>query len=136
MILPILSAALLFSSCSQEAQRPETEEAQTVTRTEFTGRVENHFEYTALKAGQSSQFLIHLTDLTDGSPVEGAHIVLTVRPMGSDRAVARTTAQIGKVPGTYVAELTTPQSGQHDLEFHIKNTKLDERMLLSNFHVQ
>jgi hypothetical protein len=136
LMLPVLSTALLLSSCIRVAQGPEAEEPEPFSRTEFTGRIENYFEYTPLKAGQPSRFLIHLTDLADGSPVEGAQIVLSVCPKGSDREVAETMALIGKVAGTYVAELTIRQPGLHDLEFHVKNGKLDERMFLTNFHVQ
>jgi hypothetical protein len=99
-------------------------------------RIESYFEYTPLKAGQPSPFLIHLTDLADGSPVESAQVVLTVCPKGSDREVAQAMAFTGKVAGTYVAELTIPQPGLYDLEFRIKNPKLDERMFLTNFQVQ
>jgi hypothetical protein len=135
-MLPILSTALVLSSCGGEARGPEPEELQPVSRTEFTVRIESYFEYTPLKAGQPSPFLIHLTDLADGSPVESAQVVLTVCPKGSDREVAQAMAFTGKVAGTYVAELTIPQPGLYDLEFRIKNPKLDERMFLTNFQVQ
>jgi hypothetical protein len=43
---------------------------------------------------------------------------------------------VGKVAGIYVAELTIPRSGEYDIEFHIKNDKLDERMPVSDFKVE
>jgi hypothetical protein len=116
--------------------QPEAQEEEILARTEFTERIENFFEYSPLRSGQSSQFLIHLTDMTDGAPVERAQVVLTVRVPDSGRAVLQTTAQIGRVTGIYVAEVTIPNSGGYDMEFHIKNSKLDERMLLSGFDVQ
>ena len=57
----------------------EAEEEEALARTEFTERIENFFEYGPLKAGKPSQFLIHLTDLSDGAPVEQAEVTLTVR---------------------------------------------------------
>ena len=40
---------------------------EALSRAEFTDRIENFFEYAPLKSGKTSQFLIHLTDLADGS---------------------------------------------------------------------
>lgn len=130
-------ALLLLASCSRPASPPVAPaEPEVQSRTEFTGRVENYFEYEPLHSGKASQVRIHLTDLSDGSPVEQAEVTLAMRPKGSQQAAVTTTSKIGKVAGIYVAELTPPKSGDYDLEFHIKNTKLDERMPLSNFKVE
>jgi hypothetical protein len=107
-----------------------------IARTEFTERVENFFEYEPLHAGKPSQFRIHLTDLSDGSPVEQAQVSLTVRRPRDSGTVQETVAKIGKVTGIYVAELTIPQSGDYDIEFHIKNARLDEHLPLSDFKVE
>jgi 5-hydroxyisourate hydrolase-like protein (transthyretin family) len=98
--------------------------------------VENFFEYEPLRAGKPSQFRIHLTDLSDGSPVEKAEVSLTVRRRGGGGTVAQTTAKVGKVTGIYVAELRIDQAGEYDMEFHIKNAKVDERLPLSYFKVE
>jgi hypothetical protein len=96
--------------------------------------VENFFEYEPLRSGKPSQVRIHLTNLADGSPVEKAQVTLVVRSAGTD--VVQTTSRIGKVTGIYVAELTIPKPGTYDIEFHIKNDKLDEHMPLSDFKVE
>ena len=44
----------------------EENEEETLSRTEFTDRIENFFEYDALTAGEPSQFLIHLSKLDVG----------------------------------------------------------------------
>jgi len=132
-----LAAVLLLVGCSRPAPPPApAAEPETLARTEFTGRVENYFEYEPLRSGKPSQVRIHLTDLSDGSPVTQAQVTLVVRAPGSDGVLAQTTSRIGKVDGIYVAELTVPKPGEFDIEFHIKNTKLDERMPLSNFKVE
>ena len=134
----VLQISLLFSGCSRSA--PQATQAQsepeTLSRTEFTGRVENYFEYAPLHAGKSSPFLIHLTDLSDGSPVEKAEVRLAVRGKDSADIAAQTVAHIGKVSGIYVAELNIPRPGGYDVEFHIKNDKLDERISSSDFKVE
>jgi hypothetical protein len=133
----MLLAALYGCRAEQPADpAPVAEEEEPLARTEFTARVENFFEYAPLKANKASFFRIHLTDLLDGTPVEKAEVTLTARPAGSSRTAAETTAKIGKVTGIYVADLTIQQPGTYDIEFHIKNAKLDERLPLSDFKVE
>jgi len=115
---------------------PPHEEAEAIARTEFTDRVENFFEYEPLQAGKPSQFRIHLTDLSDGSPVEQAKVSLTVRRPHETANVSEIVAKVGKVTGIYVAEVTVGQAGSYDIEFHIKNGKLDERLPLTDFKVE
>jgi hypothetical protein len=110
----------------------EVEEA--IARTEFTDRIENFFEYAPLRAGRASQFLIHLTDLTDGTPVERADVTLVARSKTGEE-VAEITAKVGKVTGIYVAELALPSAGTYDIEFRVRNEKIDERMALADFEV-
>src|SRR5215216_7996001 len=133
-ILMIVMA--LFASCSSRQQPQAKAEEEALARTEFTERVENFFEYEPLKAGKQSQFLIHLTDLTDGTPVEKAEVMLTIRKEGAGAEIAQTKARVGKVTGIYVADVTIPSSGDYDIEFHIKNPKLDERLKLTDFKVE
>jgi len=135
LALALALAPLGFMACgsSQKAEAEHEEEA--LARTEFTDRIENFFEHDPLKAGKPSQFLIHLTDLTDGTPVEKADVVLTVRSKGGAE-VGRVKAKVGKVTGIYVAEVSIPSAGDYDIEFHVKNPKLDERMPLTDFKVE
>ena len=129
-------AALLVAACSKPAAVTVPAEPEALSRTEFTRRVENYFEYEPLHSGKPSQVRIHLTDLSDGSPVEKAEVTLTVRPRGSSGTAAEAISKVGKVTGIYVAELMVPKPGEYDIEFHIRNAKLDERMPLSDFKVE
>ena len=133
-ILLLLGAIAV--SCSKPAAPAPVKEPEALSRTEFTGRVENYFEYEPLHSGRVSQVRIHLTDLSDGSPVQQAQVTLAMRPQGSAETAFETTSRIGKVAGIYVAEVTPPKPGDYDIEFHIKNAKLDEYMPLSNFKVE
>ena len=119
---------------SKEAIVAEHEE-ESLSRTEFTERIENFFEYDPLKAGEPSQFLIHLTDLSDGTPVEKAEVTLITRAKDGAE-VMRTEARVGKVTGIYVADVAIPNRGAYDIEFQVKNAKLDERMPLKDFKVE
>ena len=133
----LLLSAMLFTGCSKpEAAPPAAPEPEVDSRTEFTDRIENYFEYEPFRSGKASQIRIHLTDLSDGSPVAQAQVTLAMHAKGSPGAVVQTTSRIGKVAGIYVAEITPPRPGDYDLEFHIRNDRLDERLPLSNFKVE
>jgi hypothetical protein len=135
LLFSLMIAVVLFASCSSRQQPQAEQEEEALARTEFTDRVENYFEYQPLKAGKQSQFLIHLTDLSDGTPVEKAEVTLSARSKGGGE-VMHTKARIGKVTGIYVADVAIPSSGDYDIEFHIKNAKLDERLPLTDFKVE
>lgn len=134
-VLLILLGALGCSRDAKPAASAEAEE-EAIARTEFTERIENFFEYEPLKKGRPSQFLIHLTDLTDGSPVEKADVTLTIRAKASNAAANEVKARVGKVTGIYVADVSIPNPGEYDIEFHVKNNKLDERLPLADFKVE
>jgi YtkA-like len=138
VLLPCVLFLIVLGGCDiPKTEEPAASaEPEAIARTEFTDRVENFFEYEPLHAAKPSQVRIHLTDLSDGSPVEKAEVTLTVRRSGSTESVLQTTAKVGKVTGIYVAELTIPQSGGYDIEFRIKNAKLDERLPLTDFKVE
>ena len=127
--------ALVLAGCSSDKKAEHAEEEEAESRTEFTDRIENFFEYDRLQAGKPSQFLIHLTDLSDGTPVEKADVTLYIRSKGGAE-VGQVKAKVGKVTGIYVAEVTIPSAGDYDIEFHVKNPKLDERMPLKDFKVE
>jgi len=59
LVLGLAISVLILAACGS-ATKPEVEhEEEALSRTEFTDRIENFFEYDPLKAGQPSQFLIH-----------------------------------------------------------------------------
>ena len=134
-IVRFVLAVLMISGCSLSPKQEVEHEEEALARTEFTDSIENFFEYEPLKAGKPSQFLIHLTDLSDGTPVEKAEVTLTTRAKGGSE-VMQTKARVGKVTGIYVADVAIPSSGDYDIEFHIKNAKLDERLPLTDFKVE
>lgn len=135
-----LSALLLAVLCGCRAQEQKAvekaAEEEAIARTEFTERIENFFEYEPLKAGKPSQFRIHLTDLSDGSPVEQAEVTLSIRAQNGGTESSEMKAKVGKVTGIYVAEVAIPKPGAYNIEFRVKNTKLDERLPLADFKVE
>ena len=135
LLLCLLFTAVVFGACERSAAPEAEHEEEALARTEFTERIENFFEYDPLKAGQSSQFLIHITDLSDGTPVEKAEVTLITRSKGGGE-IMQTKARVGKVTGIYVADVAIPSKGDYDIEFQVKNAKIDERMTLTDFKVE
>jgi hypothetical protein len=117
-----------------DAGHAGAEEHESLSRTEFTDRIENFFEHDPLRAGEPSQFLIHLTDLADGTPVKQADVTLLARTKAGAE-VAQVKAKVGKVTGIYVAEVVLPEPGTYDIEFRVTNGSIDERMSLRDFEV-
>jgi hypothetical protein len=125
-----------LTGCSPpETPEPVVEE-ESLSGTAFTQRVENFFDHPPLKAGKPSPFLIHLTDLQSGAPVEGAEVTLTARPVDGGATVSHAIAAPGKVVGIYLAQLAVLRPGGYDIDFHIKSATLDERMSLKGFRVE
>jgi hypothetical protein len=134
----VAAAVLLLgavSACRTPQPEANKEEAETIARTEFTERIENFFEYEPLKPTKPSPFLIHLTDLSDGAPVEKAEVTLTVRPSGTGGGTV-TKAKVGRVTGIYVGEVTVPAPGTYTIDFRIRTAAIDERMTLEDFKTQ
>jgi 5-hydroxyisourate hydrolase-like protein (transthyretin family) len=134
-VFSFLLTLVVLSACSSAPKQEAEHGEEALSRTEFTERIENFFEHDPLKAGKPSQFLIHLTDLSDGTPVEKAEVTLITRAKGGGE-VMQTKARVGKVTGIYVADVSIPNRGDYDIEFQVKNEKLDERMSLKDFKVE
>ncbi len=133
--LVIFMCLIGLTACgSRQLIQPEAEE-EPLSRTEFTDRIENFFEHNPLKANKPSQFLIHLTDLSDGSPIEKAEVTLTIHPSGGAET-GKIKARVGKVTGIYVADVAIAKPGNYNIEFHVRNAKLDEHMPLKDFKVE
>lgn len=134
-LLIFFAILLITAACNSSPKQEAEHEEEAIARTEFTDRIENFFEFDPLKAGQSSQFLIHLTDLSDGTPIEKAEVTLITRTKGGAE-VMQTKARVGKVTGIYVADVAIANKGDYDIEFHVKNAKVDERLPLTDFKVE
>lgn len=127
-------AVIVAAACGRggSAARTAQVEPERLARTEFTERIENFFEHDPLTPGKPSAFLIHLTDLADGSPIEKAQVTLAVRAAGGGAPV-QVTARVGRVTGIYITEVTVPSPGTYAIDFHVRSTKVDERMTLDGF---
>src|SRR6266545_6939769 len=129
--LSILIAVVALAPACRRGESPvSAPAAATLARTAFPGRIENLFEYTLPAAGKTSRFTIHFTDLSDGSPVDGAEVTLTT-PAAPGRTPTETRARAGRLAGIYLADVAVPAGGLSDVEFRVRTARLDERMTVS-----
>ncbi len=129
-----LPAPATPSSSASPSAAASPNEPEPLARTEFNDRLENFFEFEPLRPGQSSQFLIHLTDLKTGKPVEKADVTLRVKgPNGIEIAAIK--ARVGKVTGIYVADVKIGEAGKYGIDFSVKNKIIDEVLPLAGFEV-
>lgn len=135
LVIALIAAAMAGCRAAPPPPAATPEEEEALSRTEFTRRLENFFEYTPLRVDRTSQFLIHLTDLSDGAPVAKATVTLTARPAGGGETTS-VTARVGRVTGIYVADVKLPKAGDYAIEFHVRNAKIEERMKLTGFRVE
>lgn len=146
-IVASLTTLLLLSGCqkapganstpqpgqTQQAEHAEEGE-QTIARTEFTSKLLDFFEFTPLKPGQPSTFLIHLTELATGEPVSEADVKLKIKgPNGKELETVQ--AKVGRVHGIYVAEVKIATAGTYGIDFVVKNDKVQDTVSLKGFEV-
>src|SRR4030095_151696 len=95
----VAALLLLVAGCAKPATPPPppAAEPEALSRTEFTNRIEKYFEYEPFHSGKPSQVRIHLTDLSDGSPIEQATVTLAVRAKGGSDSLVQTASPIGRV---------------------------------------
>jgi len=122
----------MTAGCGREGEEA-LPSVEPLSRTEFTGVLENFFEYEPLQAGRASRFRIHLTDLAEGTPVAEADI--TLKLLSGSKTIADARARPGSVAGVYLAELTPSAPGAVDLEFQVRTEALDETMRISGLSV-
>ena len=133
-LLCCLLASCLLTACSRAAGNAPQAEIKHLSHTVFTEKVGAYLVYQPLKAGQPSEFALHLTDLAEGTPVGQAEINFTARAKGN-QVPTHFKAQASKTTGVYTAQVVLPKSGEYDIEFEIKHEKFAGRLTMADFDV-
>ena len=68
-LLCCLLASCFLTACSRATGNTTQAEAKPLSHTVFTEKVGAYLVYQPLKAGQPSEFALHLTDHAEGTPV-------------------------------------------------------------------
>lgn len=85
--------------------------------TQWTDETELFMEYPEIVVGQQATFAVHLTRLSDFTPIANSEVYFTFRKdNGAEISVEETEVQI---PGIYGPDITFEQAGRYDLTIEI-----------------
>ncbi|ODS31706.1 MAG: cobalt-zinc-cadmium resistance protein CzcB [Candidatus Scalindua rubra] len=99
----------------------------------WTEKVELFMEYESLVKDKISEFVSHLTDLSDFKPIMDARVILeTITPSGKNLQ-ASVNAPIR--PGIFTPSLTFPESGAYEIKMSVKSNKVTDSLLIKNIVV-
>ena len=107
-----------------------TGERPTVAVTNWTGRSELFMEYPVLVAGEGGRFAIHVTDLSDFSPLTTGEAVVVLR--GSDGKESEFRGGISR-PGIFGADVTPVAPGMFDFNLRVETAGLRDAPISSSF---
>ncbi|KFZ30060.1 hypothetical protein IDSA_05815 [Pseudidiomarina salinarum] len=129
-------ACFILSGCGQaeEASHDHAEDGPpALVYTHYTEQTELFVEFPALRAGQSSRFLAHLTKLDDFSPVKQG--TLDVELQQNDQLKARFRVKTPTRDGLFTPVVTPKNPGRYELVVHIQNDEIDSRHHLGTVEV-
>ncbi|PAU95814.1 hypothetical protein CK503_01780 [Aliifodinibius salipaludis] len=87
------------------------------TVTQWTDETELFMEYPEIAVGRQATFAVHLTRLSDFSPIANSEVYFTFRSDNGTEISARETEV--QVPGIYGPDITFEQAGRYDLTIEI-----------------
>ncbi len=131
----LLLAAGGLSACTRAVSNAPAGDAGRLSKTVFAEKLGAYLVYAPLKAGRPSEFALHLTDLTEGTPVDKAEIALTAKSKGTQSATA-VSAKAGETTGVYAAQVTLPKAGEYYVEIQIRHPKFSGRLTMTDFEVE
>lgn len=135
-LLPLTLLAILVVGCGgSEEVTPEDDHAHGGTAiTRWTEETELFFEYPPMIAGvQSEPWAIHVTRLSDFSPVTEGTLTLAFR--GADGTVYTTRSESPVRPGIYTPAPQLPQPGSYELVMDVSGPQLQDRIRVGQIEV-
>ena len=99
----------------------------------WTEHSELFMEYPVLVVGEKAEFLAHLTDLRDFSPVTQGRLVCTFQK--ADGTQVRATAAQPSRPGIFIPEVVFSEPGVYDMELHLDGPQVEDRIRVADVHV-
>ncbi|MDX2033760.1 MAG: FixH family protein [Blastocatellia bacterium] len=133
----LLLSASGLSACFDAASKGAAEKepgVERLTKTVFTEKLGAYLVYSALKANAPGDFELHLTDLSEGTPVADAEVAFNVRSKGNQAATLVNARKSGTT-GVYAAQVTMPKAGEYYVEVQISHPKFSGRLTMTDFDV-
>lgn len=130
-LLAILALGMYACSTNHghEDAHAEAHEHESISITKHEGNYELFMEFSPLIAGNSSEFLIHLTKLDDYTPVTGEEVILEIS--GFEKTHSEIIAKPLR-PGIYITEFVPPAAGHHlSIRIFFSGETIDELFEIS-----
>ncbi len=128
-------ALLMIFGCSPEEHHHEQHEhaEESHSFTVWTDNTEAFVEITPVFAGEAAEAIIHLTQLSDYSPISDATVTLGF--FGDHREPQRVLADEHVRPGIVVGHFSLPTAGVYQVELEYSTDALSERLPLGHIEV-
>ena len=99
----------------------------------WTERTELFMEYPALVVGEEAEFLAHLTDLRDFSPVTQGQLIFTFQK--SDGTKVQVVAEKPSRPGIFIPVVTLADPGVYNLELRLEGPQVEDVIHIADIQV-
>ncbi len=122
MTLRWLAALLLAAGCGQETEpAPDggTVEESAIVVTTWSEKTELFLEYPALQVGRTSQFVIHLTDLSSFEPIRDGRVSVELRRSGGDLELYSVAGP--SRPGHFLVDVASSRAGSAEVTVRLES---------------
>ena len=111
VVLATLFVAAIVPACARPSETPKAESA-TLNVTDWTDKTELYMEYPPLVAGQTALFAVHLTKLSDFTPVNTGRARIEFAPEAGGLAKVLEGPEPSR-PGAFRVEGVPPAPGRY-----------------------
>ncbi|HWP28019.1 MAG TPA: hypothetical protein VNM50_00615, partial [Chloroflexota bacterium] len=134
-VAPWMLALLVCAGCSGARDAEDgSGELPGGSVTIWTDSTELFMEYPALVVGRPAKLAVHLTDLTDFSPLRSGRITLRFVPQGSGEAVV-VSQDVPRLPGIFGPTVEFPQPGVYDLAIVVESPQARDSISVPGLRV-
>ena len=143
-ILALIVTILVITGCNHEATHNHPDDTNSSSpnqdihlekesRTLYTENLELFVEFDPLVVGETSSFLIHLTNLNSAySPLDKAGVILALEMDGKQIQEFECNP---KIPGIYLGEISPQSSGTGTITIKVSKEKFKDQFVLDHLHI-
>jgi cobalt-zinc-cadmium efflux system membrane fusion protein len=125
-VTALLVSMLLVPACTRSQDDVERAELPTLDVTHWTGTTELFMEYPVLVGGRTSLFAVHLTHLSDFTPVNDGRARVEFMPESGGQPVSLTGPPPSR-PGVFRVEQAAPAPGRYRWALVLESAALSDR---------
>ncbi len=128
----IVSIVLSIAGCAHKHEAEDIH-AETVKQTIWTSKTESFIEHDELAAGQKSEFLTHITRLSDFKPITSGMVTLSFTDQTGEGFNVVIESPIE--PGVFKTEVTFKSPGKYSFKINLDSTGLSDEIVMPDIEV-